>query len=173
MDATASVSTEKKFKYLEQRSNLVFRVEAFDAADVVSMRSFARTVTSPIGGCFLMILHLIDGSFMTQTEATFHDVAQSKLRVFQAFTSVFDVGSLDFFVSFSSLMSVTGNIGQSNYATANALLDGELRKYPNAFSLAIPGISNVGHLARSIGAAQHSRFDSQSITSDSKRTCGF
>ena len=157
-------------KYLEQRSDLVFRVEAFDATDAGSMRSFARTVTSPIGGCFLMVLHLADGLFVSQTEAAFHTVAQSKLRVFQAFTSAFDIGSLDFLVSFSSLMGITGNVGQSNYATANALLDGELRKYPNAFSLMIPGISNVGHLARSVGDAEHSRLDSWSITSDSKRT---
>ena len=169
MGATDLVSTKQKFKYLEQRSNLVFRVEAFDAADVVSMRSFARTVTSPIGGCFLMIFHLIDGSFMTQTEATFHDVAQSKLRVFQAFASVFDVSSLDFFMSFSSLVGVTGNVGQSNYATSNALLDGELRKYPNAFSFVVPGISDVGHLVRSVGDTERSRPKNWSITSNSKQ----
>lgn len=134
------------------------------------MRSFAQTVTSPIGGCFLMILYIIDGLFMAQTEATFHAVALSKLRAFQAFASVFDIGSLDFFMSFSSMMAVTGNIGQSNYATANAILDGELRKYPNTFSLMIPGISNVGYLARSLGDTEHSRLDSWSITSDSKRT---
>ena len=67
------------------------------------------------------------------------------------------------------MMVVTGNIGQSNYATANALLDGELHKYPNAFSL-IPGISGVGYLARSAGDIEHSRLDSWSITPDSKRT---
>ena len=170
MDATDSVSTKQKFRYLEKRSDLVFRVEAFNAADVESMRSFAHTVTSPIGGCFLMVLHIIDGLFMAHTGATFQTVARSKLRVFQAFASAFDVSSLDFFVSFSSMMAVTGNIGQSNYATANALLDGELRKYPNAFSLMIPGISNVGYLARSIGDTEHFRLDSWSITSDSKRT---
>ena len=170
MDATDSVPTKQMVKYLKQRRDLVFRVEAFDATDVESMRSFARTVTSSIGGCFLMVLHLADGLFATQTEAAFHAVAQSKLRVFQAFTSAFEIVRLDFFVSLSSLMGITGNIGQSNYATANALLDGELRKYPNAFSLMIPGISNVGHLARSVGDAEHSRLDSWSITSDSRRT---
>ena len=133
------------------------------------MGLFARTVTSPIGGCFLMTLHLIDGLFMAQTEETFHTVAQSKLSVFKAFCSAFDVGSLDFFVSFSSMMAVTGNIGQSNYATANAILDGELKKYPNAFSIMIPGISNVGYLSRSEGDAEHTRLDSWSVTSDGGR----
>lgn len=170
MDATNSVSTKQKFKYLEKRSDLVFRVEAFNATDVESMRFFAQTVTSPIGGCFLMILHLIDGLFMAQTQETFHTVAQSKLSAFRTFASVFNVGSLDFFMSFSSMMAVTGNIGQSNYATANTLLDGELRKYPNAFSLMIPGISGVGFLARSAGDTEHSRLDSWSIRPDSKRT---
>lgn len=170
MDATDSVSTKQKFRYLEKRSDLVFRVEAFNATDVESMRSFAQTATCPIGGCFLMVLHIIDGLFMAQTEATFNTVARSKLRVFRTFASVFDVSSLDFFMSFSSMMAVTGNIGQSNYATANTLLDGELRKYPNAFSLMIPGISDVGYLARSMGTAEHSRLDSWSISSDSKRT---
>ena len=170
METTKSVSTKQKFKYLKKRSDLVFRVEAFNAADVESMRSFARTVTCPIGGCFLMILHLIDGLFMAQTQDTFHKIAQSKLRAFRAFASAFDLASLDFFMSFSSMMAVTGNIGQSNYATANALLDGELYKYPNAFSLMIPGISGVGYLARSAGDTEHSRLDSWSITPDSKRT---
>ena len=169
MDATNSVSTKQKFKYLKKRSDLIFRVEAFNAADVESMRSFAQTVTSPIGGCFLMILHLIDGLFMAQTQETFHKIAQSKLRAFRAFASAFDLPSLDFFMSFSSMMAVTGNIGQSNYATANALLDGELHKYPNAFSLMIPGISGVGYLARSAGDTEHSRLDSWSIAPDSKR----
>jgi len=114
-----------------------------------------------------MVLHLIDGLFMTQTDDTFYTVARSKLTVFQTFASAFDVGSLDFFMSFSSMMAVTGNIGQSNYATANAILDGELRKYPNAFSIMIPGISNVGYLARSEGDAEHSRLDSWSITPES------
>jgi len=167
---TDSVSTKQKFRYLKKRSDLVFRVEAFNATDVESMRSFAQTVTSPIGGCFLMILHLIDGLFMAQTQDTFHAIAQSKLNVFRAFSSVFSLGSLDFFMSFSSMMAITGNIGQSNYATANALLDGELYKYPNAFSLMIPGISGIGYLARSAGDTEHSRLDSWSITPDSKRT---
>ena len=117
-----------------------------------------------------MILHLIDGLFMAQTQDTFHNIAQSKLRAFRAFASAFDLASLDFFMSFSSMMAVTGNIGQSNYATANALLDGELHKYPNAFSLMIPGILGVGYLARSAGDTEHSRLDSWSITPDSKRT---
>lgn len=170
MDATKSVSTKQKFKYLKKRSDLVFRVEAFNASDVESMRSFARTVTSPIGGCFLMILHLIDGLFMAQTQDTFYKIAQSKLMAFRAFAAAFDLASLDFFMSFSSMMAVTGNIGQSNYATANVLLDGELSKYPNAFSIMIPGISGVGYLARSAGDTEHSRLDSWSITPDSKRT---
>jgi len=170
LDATDSVATKQKFKYLKKRNDLTFQIEAFNAADVESMRSFAREVTSPVGGCFLMILHLIDGLFIAQTEDTFRTVARSKLDVFQAFDSIFDVSSLDFFVSFSSMMAVTGNIGQSNYATANTILDGELHKHPNAFSLMIPGISNVGYLARSEGDAEHSRLDSWSITPDSKQT---
>ena len=169
MDATNSVLTKQKFKYLKKRGDLVLRVEAFDAADVESMRSFAQTVTSPVGGCFLMILHLIDGLFMAQTQDTFNTIAQSKLKAFRAFTDAFDLVSLDFFMSFSSMMVVTGNIGQSNYATANAILDGELHKYPNAFSLMIPGISGIGYLARSAGDIEHSRLDSWSITPNGKR----
>ena len=168
MDATDTVSTKQKFRYLKNRNDLVFRVEAFNATDVESTRSFAQTVTSPIGGCFLMILHLVDGLFMAQTQETFHAIARSKLSAFQAFSSAFDINSLDFFVSFSSMIAITGNIGQSNYATANAILDGEFRKYPNTFSLMVPGLSGVGYLARSAGDAEHSRLDSWSITPDSK-----
>lgn len=97
------------------------------------MRSFAQSVTSPIGGCFLMVLHLVDGLFTARTEATVHDVAQSKLRVFQAFASAFDVGSMGF-LPFSPLMDGTGSIRQPNYVITNALLDGEIHKSPNAFS---------------------------------------
>lgn len=170
METTHSVRTKQKFRYLKKRSDLELRVEAFNGADVESMGSFARTITSPIGGCFLMILHLIDGLFVAQTDETFRTVAESKLCVFKAFDSAVGVSSLDFFVSFSSMMAVTGNIGQSNYATANMILDGELKKYPNAFSIMIPGISNVGYLARSEGDAEHSRLDSWSITSDGEKT---
>ena len=67
---------------------------------------------------------LDDGMLMQQSAERFTKVAGSKVDgAWHLHTQTLNQ-SLDFFVLFSSVASVMGSPGQSNYASANAFLDG-------------------------------------------------
>lgn len=91
-------------------------MESFDATSTEGMSTLAQSITLPIGGCFIATLVLIDKLFMSQKLAEFHKVSDLKYNVFKAFSSAFDVKSLDFLVSLSSMVTIVGNSGQSNYS---------------------------------------------------------
>lgn len=64
----------------------------------------------------LMTLVLADALFMNQTESSFQVVAESKMKAFEVFSNSVNIASLEFFVGFSSISGLFGNVGQSNYA---------------------------------------------------------
>jgi len=142
------------------------RVESFDATSGEAMAALARRVDIPVGGCFIATLVLDDGLFIKQSSESFLAVSNLKLKVFEAFTSAFNIETLDFFVSVSSLISVTGNSGQSSYGAGSALMDGVLSKYPKAFSVLLPGITSIGYLDRVKEGSSHSHLESWSLSPD-------
>lgn len=87
-----------------------------DALNPTEMTAFLQKVHLPIGGCFLMPLVLHDALFLQQTQDTFDLVRRSKVEAFDVLSSLCDVKALDFFVAFSSVTALWGNVGQSNYA---------------------------------------------------------
>ena len=95
-----------------------------------------------------MSMVLSDGLFANQTEAGFKKAMDPKWGALSTFNGVQPIKDLDFFVSFSSVTSVFGNAGQSNYAAATSIVDGFLYKHPNAFSIVLPAISDLGYFAR-------------------------
>ena len=79
------------------------------------------------------------------------------------------IKDLDFFVSFSSVASVSGNAGQTNYSAAYSVVDGFLDKLPNSSSIVIPAVSDLGYFARmSESSPALANFLSWSITSQRK-----
>jgi acyl carrier protein len=66
--------------------------------------------------------------------------------------------SLDFFVCLSSIVSITGNIGQSSYAGSNAVLDSlcQHRRQQGlpAISINLPAIAEIGYVAEAIASGR-------------------
>lgn len=158
--------------YLEKLRDFVLRIEACDATSSLQTLRLVQSLEKPLGGAILMSLVLSDGLFASQTEAGFKKVIDAKWGALSTFNDVQPIKDLDFFVSFSSVASVFGNPGQSNYAAANSIIDGFLRKHSNAFSVVLPGISDLGYASRILESdPAHTTFFSWSMTS--RRTYSF
>lgn len=63
-----------------------------------------------------MPLVLRDALFLQQTQDSFDLVRRSKVEAFDIISRLYDVKAMDFFVAFSSVTALWGNVGQSNYA---------------------------------------------------------
>ena len=101
-----------------------------------------------------MTLVLSDGLFANQTEDGIHRVVNAKWNSLRTLNTIIPIQTLDFCISFSSVSALVGNLGQSNYAMANTIVDGYLARLPNAFSVSVPSISDLGYFARYQGARE-------------------
>jgi hypothetical protein len=161
LDPIEDAMTLAKVSYLRSQNDLELRLEKCDATDAKQMNLLLRSFSLPIAGCFHVALVLSDALFFQQTFETFQSVYDSKLRIFEVFSAQVEIESLDFFVAFSSFSGLLGIMGQSNYArfvlispsgysliflSACTAMEGALERYPNAFSLITPGISDAGYL---------------------------
>jgi KR domain len=107
---------------LESRKNFNLRLVACDATCLEATSALIESIEQPIGGCFLMTLAMADASFRNQTEKSFRDICNAKLRALKTITTVLPIERLDFFVSFSSVVALLGNSGQANYAVYAIIL---------------------------------------------------
>jgi acyl transferase domain-containing protein len=101
--------------------------QAVDVADFESMSNAfesIQTTMPPLKGIVHSAGVLDDGAFAFQTWERFHQVIAPKIYGAWHLHTLTQTMDIDFFVLFSSVVSVMGNQGQSNYATANAFLDG-------------------------------------------------
>ena len=141
-------STKLEVGYLEKLQDFVLRIEACDATSSLATSQLVQSLEKPLGGAILMSMVLSDGLFANQTEDGFKKAMDAKWGVLSTFNDVRPIKDLDFFASFSSVTSVFGNAGQSNYAAATSIVDGFLHKHSNAFSVALPAISDLGYFSR-------------------------
>ncbi|KIK61181.1 hypothetical protein GYMLUDRAFT_225393 [Collybiopsis luxurians FD-317 M1] len=139
-----------KLAYLMSREDLQLSFEACDATDILAMKNLIQSIPSehPIGGCFLMPLHLSDALFFNQKEESIRSVMDSKLKAFETLATAVDLDSVDFTVTLSSVAGLFGNIGQSNYSSACSAMNWAIRPIKNSFSLIVPGILDAGYLAQ-------------------------
>jgi hypothetical protein len=92
-------------------------VESADARSFEATAALLKSINQPIGGCLLMTLVLSDGLFMRHTEETYRVVFDTKVTAVKALDAAIPIKSLDFFVFLSSIVTIFGNNGQSNYAS--------------------------------------------------------
>ncbi|PWN39310.1 hypothetical protein IE81DRAFT_369188 [Ceraceosorus guamensis] len=129
-------------------------VVASDATDETAMRSAISSITSEgitIGGVVVMPVVLNDALFESQTSESFQNMFKIKLRPLLNLEKICDLGKVDFVAFFSSVAALIGNPGQSNYVAANVAGEAFVRRHRSAFAIAVPGISDVGVLARHVG----------------------
>ncbi|NEO36998.1 MAG: SDR family NAD(P)-dependent oxidoreductase [Moorea sp. SIOASIH] len=137
-----------------------------EKADVSSLEQMARVVTKieqslpPLTGVIHCAAVLEDGVLQQQNWSNFTKVMNPKVQGAWHLHQLTQNQPLDFFILFSSIASLFGSPGQSNYAAANAFLDG-LAYYRRTIGL--PGLSiNWGAVSK-VGLAAESGADSRAI----------
>ncbi|KAK3309854.1 polyketide synthase module [Chaetomium strumarium] len=142
------------------RYGATIRVYAVDASDMPSLRSAVDEISQampPIAGVCNAALVLSDRLFLDMSAEEMQVPFRAKVQGTKNLDALFSntTGSrppLDFFVCFSSLGSITGNAGQSNYHAANMFMAG-LAAQRRARGLAasvihIGLVVDVGYVAR-------------------------
>lgn len=103
----------------------VITVAAVDVADLSSVQQLVQSISSeyPLRGIIHAAGVIDDGLLSDQHKARFSTVFGPKVYGAWNLHDATRHLPLDFFVMFSSVASVLGSAGQSNYAAANAFLD--------------------------------------------------
>jgi acyl transferase domain-containing protein/NADP-dependent 3-hydroxy acid dehydrogenase YdfG len=102
------------------------RYRQIDVADAAAVSAGVRAIREEFGA-LNGILHcagvLRDGYLRHKSAADLRAVLAPKVRGLVNLDQASDGVGLDLFVAFSSLAGVTGNVGQADYAAANAFMD--------------------------------------------------
>ncbi|KAK4232439.1 polyketide synthase [Podospora fimiseda] len=133
-------------------------VDVTSLESIQSALSTIRETLPPIAGVVDGAMILDDGLFVDMPYEQFMRVNRPKVIGTQLLDQLFyDDTSLDFFIVTSSIASVIGFSGQSNYAAANEFMSGIIRDRRRrgvvGSSISIPGVLGVGV------AANEAEFD--------------
>ncbi|KAF3769442.1 hypothetical protein M406DRAFT_20616, partial [Cryphonectria parasitica EP155] len=101
-----------------------FAMDVTDEKDVSKVINDIRASCPPIAGVANGAALFHDAPFTQMTLEMMTSVTRPKIEGTRNLDQVFGADSLDFFIVFSSLTSVIGNSGQSNYTAANAYMSG-------------------------------------------------
>lgn len=118
-------SVKAAIKAMEAKGTKVY-APAADISNLEVMKDIfadAKNRLAPIKGIFHGAMVLDDGFLMDMDRSRFNTVVNPKVQGALNLHEVSKDIDLDFFISFSSISSVIGNAGQSNYVAANAFLD--------------------------------------------------
>ncbi|EAW16804.1 putative hybrid NRPS/PKS enzyme [Aspergillus fischeri NRRL 181] len=139
----------------------VFRTDITDRDAVCRLVEEIRKSMPRIAGVFNACMVLQDGLFSEMDADTLNNTLAPKVDGSKILDEIFQNDSLDFFVLFSSLASIIGNAGQSNYHAANMFLSGlaanRRKKGLAASVLHIGLVTDVGYVARK-GQAMEERL---------------
>ncbi|MEL6937151.1 MAG: SDR family NAD(P)-dependent oxidoreductase, partial [Cyanobacteria bacterium J06607_17] len=166
-----SASAQSTIHQLEQTGVTVTVLQA-DVAHQADLRRVLRTLAEAnpdvlLKGVFHLAGILDDGLLANQSWEQLATVMNPKLMGAWNLHAETQHLDLDYFVCFSSIASLMGSLGQSNYAAANAFLDGLAH---HRRSLGLPALSinwgpwdEVGMAAQLDSSSRH-RFAAQGLT---------
>ncbi|THH18839.1 hypothetical protein EW146_g2208 [Bondarzewia mesenterica] len=145
---TKNVIATRMLSYLERLPDIQIRMEICDSTSSTAMTELFTSISDRIGGVILMSVVLADRLFVdAQTKESYEMAFHPKRDTIQALEVAYNINQLDFLIAISSA-SIFGNAGQTNYASANSLVDEMLRPYRNAFSLVAPAIVDSSTVAQ-------------------------
>ncbi|KAI5925273.1 hypothetical protein F4810DRAFT_718242 [Camillea tinctor] len=142
-----------------QRQGAELRIMALDVSDKKALELAHQDICNtmpPIGGVANAAMVLRDKPFDSMAWEDFEKVLRPKVQGSRNLDELFYSADLEFFILFSSLASIFGNKGQSNYGAANMFmtsLASQRRKRGVAAS--------VIHIAMVLGVGYITRFGDQ------------
>ncbi|KAI1090949.1 hypothetical protein F5B19DRAFT_493920 [Rostrohypoxylon terebratum] len=144
-------------KDMEKLHGAIVKSVSLDITSPESLRSVHKTITAtlpPIGGLMHGAMILDDEILRNMTHEQFVRVAKPKVVGAQLLDELFyDDTSLEFFICCSSISSVIGWSGQSNYASANdymsSLMCNRRKRGVPGSTISIPAVLGVGYAAHS------------------------
>ncbi|KAF8166302.1 acyl transferase domain-containing protein [Mycena galopus ATCC 62051] len=140
LDDKKNLIARRIFAYLEGLPHLDIRFHAVDGSCAESMKVLFKSMNGKIGGCLILSGILLDGLFPTLGESEFRNVLAAKTGVLETLQQTTETSTLEFIVAFSSVTSVVGTGGQTNYCAANGALEEQVGALPNGFAFICPGI---------------------------------
>ena len=155
--ALASRNPQVNADWLEriQLEGAVVKTFSMDITSRNSVRDAYKTMFAQmpaIAGVCNGAMILIDGLFANKTFADFEKTLLPKVQGTVYLDELFSQDTLDFFMVFSSLAAVAGNIGQTAYASANtfmcSLVAGRRMRGLAGSAINMPGIVGLGYLNR-------------------------
>jgi aspyridone synthetase (hybrid polyketide synthase/nonribosomal peptide synthetase) len=130
----------------------VYKMDVSNRAAVHSVYSDICSTMPVIGGVCNAAMVLHDKLFVDMDEDIMNNTLRPKVEGTKHLDELFSNSSLEFFILFSSLGSVVGNGGQSNYHAANLFLEslaaGRRAKGLVASVISIGMVVDVGYIAR-------------------------
>nr|VFK20020.1 MAG: 8-amino-7-oxononanoate synthase [Candidatus Kentron sp. LFY] len=117
---------------------LVISADVSDYGQIVHLFEAIDQQMPPLRGIIHAAGILDDGMLLQQDMARFHQVMTPKVVGAWHLHTLTQYRPLDFFVCFSSMVSLLGSPGQGNYAAANAFLDALVH---HRRALGLPGLS--------------------------------
>ncbi|KAF5861957.1 hypothetical protein ETB97_012280 [Aspergillus alliaceus] len=153
--ASRNPTVNSEWLELVQSEGAVVKTYAMDVTSRASVRAVHNRVCSempPIAGVANGAMILIDGLMANKTHADFEKTLRPKVDGTVFLDEVFNKNDLDFFIVFSSLAGLAGNIGQTAYSSANAfmcsLVAGRRMRGLAGSAINMPGIVGLGYLNR-------------------------
>ncbi|KAJ4861498.1 AMP-binding enzyme domain-containing protein [Trichoderma breve] len=128
---------------------------SMDVADLESVTGVVETINKtmpPIAGVCNAAMVLSDGLFADMSFDVLQNTLKPKVDGSRNLDQVFYDTPLDFFVLFSSMASIIGNPGQSNYHAANLYMEGLCGQRRSrglaASAMHIGMVADIGYVAR-------------------------
>ncbi|KAI1344561.1 hypothetical protein F5Y15DRAFT_411391 [Xylariaceae sp. FL0016] len=153
--SSRSPSVDARWLEFVQAEGAVVKVYPMDVTSRASVRAATQQIAKempPVAGVANGAMILIDGLFANKTHAEFDKTLRPKVDGTVFLDEIYNKNDLDFFIVFSSLACVSGNMGQTAYAAANAfmcsLVAGRRMRGLAGSAINMPGIVGLGYLNR-------------------------